>query len=192
MARSAPKSGGSWLFSPVLRPIGKEGTSALFDPSRFVTFTGDGVVPNATGPFDPVRLQIPAVQIDAGIEITTVEDGVMTNPVDPWKAGWYAGLRRPGALDEYGHCGHRDWWGYGPVVFWDLGMVRPGDTIYLLAADGTGATYVVESTTLVPRTVDPQTIINDVGYEALTLITCGGAWTGTGYTDRIIVRAHRI
>jgi len=156
-----------------------------------VTFTGDGVVPNATGPFDPVRLQIPAVQIDAGIEITTVEDGVMTNPVDPWKAGWYAGFagRATGRIRSLRTS--------RLVGLWTGGFLgsRHGpsrDTIYLLAADGTGATYVVESTTLVPRTVDPQTIINDVGYEALTLITCGGAWTGTGYTDRIIVRAHRI
>jgi sortase (surface protein transpeptidase) len=61
-----------------------------------------------------------------------------------------------------------------------------------MAADGTGATYVVNSNTLVPRTVDPQTIITDIGYEALTLITCGGTWTGTEYTDRIIVQAYRI
>lgn len=168
------------------------GHRPLFDPSRFVTFTGDGVIPNATGPFDPVQLEIPAIQVDARIEITTVEDGVMTNPTDPWKAGWYAGFARPGDWTNTVIAGHRDWWGYGPVVFWDLGMLRPGDKIYLLAADGSGATYIVKSTTLVPRTVDPQTIINDVGYEALTLITCGGAWTGAEYTDRIIVRAYRV
>ena len=57
---------------------------------------------------------------------------------------------------------------------------------------GAGATYVVGAVDVVPRTVDPQTIINDVGYEALTLITCGGSWTGTEYTDRIIIRAYRI
>jgi sortase (surface protein transpeptidase) len=45
---------------------------------------------------------------------------------------------------------------------------------------------------VVPRTIDPQLVINDVGYEALTLITCGGVWNGTEYADRIIVRAYRI
>ncbi len=191
---------------PVLAEIGLElaiqsgvptskadrGYLPLFDPERFVTFSGDGTVPNASGPFDPVRLEIPAIHVDAQIEITTVEDGVMTNPTDPWKAGWYAGFSQPGEWTNTVIAGHRDWWGYGPVVFWDLGLLRPGDTIYLLAADGTGATYLVESNTLVPRTVDPRPIIEDIGYEAVTLITCGGVWTGSEYTGRIIIRARRI
>lgn len=164
----------------------------LFDPSRFVAFSGDGTIPNAAGPFDPVRLEIPKIQVDAQIEITTVQDGTMTNPQDPWKAGWYSAFSRPGEWTNTVIAGHRDWWGYGPVVFWNLGQLQPGDKIYLVGADGSGATYIVNSNTLVPRTVDPQTIINDIGYEALTLITCGGAWTGTEYTDRIIIRAYRI
>jgi LPXTG-site transpeptidase (sortase) family protein len=164
----------------------------LFDPSRFVTFAGDGTIPNAPEPFDPARLQIPKIKVDAAIEITTVQDGVMTNPVDPWKAGWFQTFARPGEWTNTVIAGHRDWWGYGPVVFWDLGWLQAGDKIYLSGADGSGATYVVAEVEVVPRTVDPQTIINDVGYEALTLITCGGAWTGSEYTDRIIVRAYRI
>lgn len=170
----------------------EQGHLPLFDASRFVTFLGDGTVPNASGPFDPVRLEIPKIQVDAQIEITTVQDGVMTNPTDPWKAGWYSSFSRPGDWTNTVIAGHRDWWGYGPVVFWNLGQLQQGDKIYLIGADGSGATYVVASTALVPRTVDPQTIINDVGYEALTLITCGGTWTGTEYTDRVIIRAYRI
>ncbi len=175
-------------------PTGRadRGNLPIFDSSRFVTFTGDGTIPNAEQPFDPVRLQIPRIKVDAQIEITTVQDGVMTNPVDPWKAGWFQSFSRPGEWTNTVISGHRDWWGYGPVVFWDLGWLQPGDKIYLSGADGTGATYVVGEVEVVPRTVDPQTIINDVGYEALTLITCGGAWDGTEYTERIIVHAYRI
>jgi LPXTG-site transpeptidase (sortase) family protein len=172
-------------------PAGR-GHLPLFDPARFVAFTGDGAIPNTSGPFDPVRLEIPKIQVDAQIETTTVRDGTMTNPQDPWKAGWYASFSRPGEWTNTVIAGHRDWWGYGPVVFWNLGLLQPGDKIYLLGADGSGATYVVNSNTLVPSTVDPQTIITDIGYEALTLITCGGTWTGTEYTGRIIVRAYRI
>ncbi len=168
------------------------GNLPLFDPSRFVTFQGDGTIPNHDAPFDPVRLVIPKIEVDAAIEVTTVQNGVMTNPADPWKAGWYQSFSRPGEWTNTVIAGHRDWWGYGPVVFWDLGWLQPGDKLYLTAADGDGATYVVGAVEVVPKTVDPQTIINDVGYEALTLITCGGSWTGTEYTDRIIVRAYRI
>ena len=62
-------------------------------------------------PFDPVRLQIPKIKVDAAIEITTVQDGVMTNPVDPWKAGWYQSFSRPGEWTNTVIAGHRDWWG---------------------------------------------------------------------------------
>jgi LPXTG-site transpeptidase (sortase) family protein len=168
------------------------GSLPLFDPSRFVQFTGDGTTPNANVPFDPVRLIIPRIKVDAAIEITSVQDGIMTNPVDPWKAGWYQSFSRPGEWTNTVIAGHRDWWGYGPVVFWDLGWLQPGDKVYLTGADGSGATYVVGEVEVVPRSVDPQTIINDVGYEALTLITCGGVWNGTEYTQRIIIRAYRI
>ena len=168
------------------------GDLPLFDRSRFTTFAGDDTIPNATQPFDPVRLEIPAIRVDASIEVTAVQNGVMTNPVDPWNAGWYEEFARPGDWTNTVIAGHRDWWGYGPVVFWNLGLLQPGDKIYLQAADGSGATYVVESNFLVPRTVDPQTIIEDIGYEALTLITCGGSWTGSEYTDRIIIQARRI
>lgn len=168
------------------------GNLPLFDPSRFVAFSGDGTISNASEPFDPVRLEIPAIRVDAAIEVTSVENGIMANPDDPWKAGWYQGFARPGDWTNTVIAGHRDWWGYGPVVFWDLGLLQPGDKIYLLAADGSGATYVVESNVLVPRTIDPKTVIEDIGFEALTLITCGGTWTGTEYTDRIIIQARRI
>lgn len=175
-------------------PTGRadRGNLPLFDPSRFVTFKGDGTIPNAEEPFDPVRIQIPRIKVDAEIEITTVVDGVMTNPVDPWKAGWYQSFSRPGEWTNTVIAGHRDWWGYGPVVFWDLGWLQPVDKIYLQSAEGDGATYVVGEVQVVPRTIDPQLVINDVGYEALTLITCGGVWNGTEYADRIIVRAYRI
>ncbi len=168
------------------------GNLPLFDPSRFVAFSGDGSIPNAEAPFDPVRLQIPRIKVDAAIEVTGVQNGVMTNPTDPWKAGWYQSFSRPGEWTNTVIAGHRDWWGYGPVVFWDLGWLQPGDKIYLTGADGSGATYVVGAVEVVPRSVDPQSIISDVGYEALTLITCGGVWTGTEYTERIIIRAYRI
>lgn len=180
------------LHSDVPTSPADRGNLPLFDPERFISFAGDGTVPNANGPFEPVRLEIPRIQVDAAIEVTNVRNGVMTNPVDPWKAGWYSSFSRPGEWTNVVIAGHRDWWGYGPVVFWNLGYLQDGDKIYLLAGDGTGATYVVGSITVVPEDVDPQSVINDVGYEALTLITCGGTWTGTEYTSRIVIRAYRV
>ncbi|MCA9858359.1 MAG: class F sortase, partial [Thermomicrobiales bacterium] len=130
----------------------EQGNLPIFDPTRFVDFAGDGAIANASGPFDPVRLRIPSIGVDAEIEITTVVDGVMTNPVDPWNAGWYESFSRPGEWTNTVIAGHRDWWGYGPVVFWKLGNVQSGDKIYLLGADSAGATHIVDSVQVVPRT----------------------------------------
>lgn len=168
------------------------GDLPVFDPSRFGPFEGNGFIPNADEPFDPTRIVIPSIGVDAAIEITTVDDGVMTNPVDPWNVGWYQLFSRPGDWTNVVMAGHRDWWGYGPVVFWNLGNLAAGAPIYVMGANGAGATYLVDTIQLVPSSIDPQVVIGDIGYEGLTLITCGGSWTGTEYTDRIIVHARRI
>jgi LPXTG-site transpeptidase (sortase) family protein len=170
----------------------EQGDLPPFDPERFHRFAGDGTIREATGPFDPVTLQIPRIRVNAAVEQTQIVDGALSNPVNAWNVGWYPALSRPGEWTNVVISGHRDWWGFGPVVFWNLGYVQPGDKVYLLAADGTGATYVVSEVFVVPKDVNPQTIVDDVGYEALTLITCGGKFDGKEYADRIIVRAYRI
>ncbi len=162
------------------------------DARRFRRFTGDGTIPEAPGPFSPVRIVIPKIQIDAKIERVGVTDGAMDVPKDPWNVGWYAVFSRPGERTNVTMSGHRDWWGIGPTVFWNLEQLAPGDKIYLIGKDGRGATYVVTETWQVDASTDAGAVIGDVGYEALTLITCGGAFTGTEYLSRHIVRAERI
>ncbi len=162
------------------------------DARRFRRFEGDETVPEAPGPFSPVRIVIPKITIDANIERVGVTDGVMDVPKDPWNVGWYAVFSRPGERTNVTMSGHRDWWGIGPTVFWNLEQLAPGDKIYLIGKDGRGATYVVTETWQVDANTDAGAVIGDVGYEALTLITCGGAFTGTEYLSRHIVRAERI
>lgn len=170
----------------------ERGKAAAFDPRRFRTFRGDGTIPEARGSFDPVRIMIPKIGIDAAIEQIGITDGVMDVPADAWNVGWYPTFSRPGEWTNVVMSGHKDWWGVGPAVFWSLELLVPGDKIYLVGEDGRGATYVVSEVFAVDANANAKRIIGDIGVEALTLITCGGAFNGVEYLSRIIVQAERI
>ncbi len=163
-----------------------------FDPKRFRTFVGDGTVPEAKGGFNPIEIDIPKIAITAAIEQVGIVEGVMQVPEDAWKVGWYESLAQPGDRTNVVMAGHKDWWGIGPVVFWNLEQLLPGDKVYLRAEDGTGSTYVVTESFQVDAGIDAREIIGDHGTETLTLITCGGTFNGAAYTSRHIVRAERI
>lgn len=163
-----------------------------FDPKRFRTFVGDGTLPEAKGNFEPVEIDIPKISITATIEQVGIVDGVMQVPEDAWNVGWYNTLAAPGDRTNVVMAGHKDWWGIGPVVFWNLEQLAPGDKVYLKAENGKGSTYVITESFQVPAGIDAREIIGDHGTETLTLITCGGAFDGSGYTSRHIVRAERI
>ncbi len=191
---------------PVLAPIGFElavalgvdltptdrGDRPVFDPLRFRNFSGDGLFPNAEGEFTPIKLAIPRIGVNAAVEAVGVDNGVMGVPVNAWNVGWYPSISTPGEGTNVVLSGHRDWWGLGPVVFWNLALLQPGDKIYLIAADGTAATYQVSVAWLVDANIDAGLLVQDTGYEALTLITCGGSFNGTEYDSRQIIRAVRI
>ena len=191
---------------PTLAPIGFElavalgidltpterGDRPLFDPLRFRNYVGDGAFPNADGEFTPVRLQIPRIGVNAVVEAVGVDAGVMGVPVNAWNVGWYPSISTPGEGTNVVLAGHRDWWGVGPVVFWNLSLLQPGDKIYLISADGTAATYQVSLSWLVDADIDAGLLVEDTGFEALTLITCGGTFNGAAYDSRQIIRASRI
>jgi LPXTG-site transpeptidase (sortase) family protein len=168
------------------------GEVLAFDPDRYRRFTGDGTIENADGVFIPTRIMIPKLRVDSVIESVKVEKGVMGTPKNAWNVGWYPSMASPGEYTNVVMAGHRDWFGIGPVVFWNLNKLVPGDKIYVMGPDGAGATYVVNSGWLVDAGIDARELISDTGYEALTLITCGGTWNGKEYSSRYVIRAERI
>jgi LPXTG-site transpeptidase (sortase) family protein len=168
------------------------GEALAFDPDRYRRFTGDGTIENADGVFIPTRIMIPKLRVDSAIESVKVENGVMGTPKNAWNVGWYPSMASPGEYTNVVMAGHRDWFGVGPVVFWNLNKLVPGDKIYVTGPDGAGATYVVNSGWLVDAGIDARELISDTGYEALTLITCGGTWNGKEYLSRYVIRAERI
>jgi LPXTG-site transpeptidase (sortase) family protein len=170
----------------------QRGENPLFDPDRYRRFTGDGTITNADGVFIPTRIRIPKLRVNSVIESVDVVDGVMGVPQNAWNVGWYPTMSSPGEYTNVVMAGHRDWYGIGPVVFWNLHQLTPGDKIYVTGPDGKGATYVVNSGWLVDADIDARELTSDIGYEALTLITCGGAWNGKEYSSRYVIRAERI
>lgn len=164
----------------------------LFSAKRFRTFHGDGTVPEAPGRFAPVHIKIPAIKIDAKVEDIGITAGVMDVPKDAWNVGWYSPIAKPGERTNVVMAGHKDWWGIGPVVFWNLDKLKVGDKIYLTAKNGKGATYEVTKSWSIPSDTDAGVVIDDAGAETLTLITCGGAFNGVEYLSRQIIRAERI
>jgi hypothetical protein len=108
-------------------------------------FFGDGYLPEALGPFSPVRLIAPSLGIDAPIEWTGIAGGVMQTPTDPMAVGWYGDVSTPGTGQSVIVAGHVDYYTIGPAVFYSLSSAGPGTTFYLVGPDGTGATYLFSS-----------------------------------------------
>ena len=159
---------------------------------RFAPTSGDGTVANADTVFAPVAFQIPSIGVDANVENVPVIDGVMQTPEDVWAVGWYYDLPAPGQFTNVVMAAHRDWWGVGPVVFFNLDQVQVGDMIYLWDAAGTGATYQVTAVTIVDAEINAGEVVRDKNADTLTLITCGGAFDGEHYLSRIIVESVRV
>ncbi len=138
--------------------------------------------------FTPSRIQIPSIGVDAWIEQIGIVDGVMQTPADAWNVGWYRDLAAPGGNGNAVFAAHRDWWGIGPVVFYDLGLVSIGETIVITGPDGEAATYVITEIYSVPADADFSSVISSDGDQEITLITCTGTFDGAEYLDRLIVR----
>lgn len=174
----------------------RQGSLAAFDLTAFRAGHGSGNlaggvpdVPSAGPAFSPARIAIPAIGIDASIESIGIDGGVMGVPSNPWNVGWYSGLGGPGGNTVM--AAHKDWASIGPVVFYSLGTLGTGNEIYLYDGDGNAATYIVYEAFTVGAYADAGSIIGDQGGDTLTLITCGGDFSGGMYDLRVIVRASR-
>lgn len=142
----------------------------------------------------PVGLTVEAAGIDAGIERLRVVNGAMQDPTGPWVVAWYENL---GALARNGNvvmAGHIDYWNVGPSVFYNLSTLQPGAEIVVSGEDGKAYPYVVEWVQQFDSTSMPlDDVIGPTENQALTLITCGGAfdYVNGQYLQRTVVRANR-
>lgn len=139
----------------------------------------------------PVRLTIPKIGVDAAVEqVGVAADGSMDVPSDPWNTAWYAPGTRPGMPGNAAIAGHVDYAGIGPVVFWDLGQLVPGDQILVTTADGQQLRFaVLQLASYSPDDAPLLDIFGPARVPNVNLITCAGTFNPVtrSYDQRLVV-----
>lgn len=139
----------------------------------------------------PARLKIPRLKIDALIESAGLKaDGSMDVPINPANVAWFQLGPQPGESGSAvidGHYGSRDG---TAAAFNGLHRLRMGDTISVLASDGSISSFVVRKIQNYDPAADASEVFssND-GLSHLNLITCEGEWNSItqSYSQRLVV-----
>ncbi|WP_432117249.1 class F sortase [Streptomyces sp. bgisy032] len=141
----------------------------------------------------PVRLLVPGIGVDTPvIRLGLAPDGtVEVPPVTAHdRAGWYEHSPTPGRTGPSVILGHVTVGAHGDGVFRRLARLRRGDPIVARLENGAAAHFAVTAVRTVPKDDFPvDDVYGDVDRPELRLITCGGARTGDGYADNVIVFA---
>lgn len=193
---------GLWLVGShpgTHQPRPQPGPVSSGSPRTTAAATGDDPwwrpLPAAHTSFVPARLVIERLRVSAPIEIKGADaHNVMEAPDRPADVAWYRFTARPGSGSNAVFAGHRDFAKVGPAVFWNLGSLKPGDSIEVVSAQQTEIAYRVTEVRSYPVDAVPMSrvLAVDVGDE-VTLITCAGAYSrATGYDHRLVVRALRL
>jgi LPXTG-site transpeptidase (sortase) family protein len=147
----------------------------------------------ALGRSVPVSLRIPAIGVNTPvIRLGLAPDGsVQVPPVTAHdRAGWYRHSPTPGQVGPSVILGHVTVGSYGDGVFRHLDRLHRGDRIVARLENGTAAEFTVSTVRTVAKADFPaDDVYGDVDHPELRLITCGGARTGDGYLDNVIVFA---
>lgn len=141
----------------------------------------------------PVRLIIPAIQVDAAIEpVGVLSSGDLATPEQqPWvDAGWYTSGPHPGEPGSAVIDGHLDRPGGYPAVFWNLHEMHAGEIVKVKMASGKLLLFHVTHTAFyTPQEAPLQAIFGNGSGKYLNLITCAGDWISSEQqtTQRMVV-----
>jgi sortase (surface protein transpeptidase) len=143
---------------------------------------------------DPVRIVIPAIEVDAKIiPVGLLENGDMQVP-SFGLAGWYELGPAPGAGGPAVIVAHVDS-KKGPDVFYRLRQLEPGDEFVVYGSEGDSASFVVDSREQPLKNELPtDRIWNDTWEPVIRLITCGGDFDRDWghYLSNVIVYGHLV
>ena len=170
-------------------------TSGGVDPDTAdQAFTGDPA-PAGLSRSTPTTISIPRIGVAAEImSLGTNPDGtVQVPPLDQaQRAGWYSPGASPGEVGNAVLVGHLDSAKLGPAVFFDLGTLKPGDTITVDREDGSRVTFAVDEVKSYPKTAFPTELVYGPSDKpSLRVVTCGGVFdqSAGSYLNNIIVFA---
>ncbi len=141
----------------------------------------------------PVRLIIPAINVNAAVQYVSVTPrGAMEVPNNTVDVGWFKIGPRPGEKGSAVIAGHFDGQHGEPGVFTNLYQLKAGDKVYIQDNKGYIPFVVRESRLYDPGYADDVFSGNDSAH--VNLITCDGVWDGTkkSYSKRLVVFADTI
>lgn len=139
----------------------------------------------------PVRIEIPAIGVDAPVIDLDLRGETPEVPQDFADTGWYEQTRLPGEIGPAVIAGHVDSVD-GPAVFARLSLLKPGDEIVVTGADGEQRGFVVVGAGQYPKTELPDEVFGfGEPVPELRLITCGGTFDRSvrHYVDNFVVYA---
>ena len=143
----------------------------------------------------PQRLVIPALGVNAAVvpEGTDSTGALKVPPLTAGNlAGWWDGGPAPGQDGPAVIAGHVDSAQAGPLVFWNLRLLKRGDVVTVEPA---GVTFRVTAVTQVAKTSFPTLMVyGPTAGPELRLVTCGGTFDpATGrYLSNLIVYAAEV
>ncbi len=127
----------------------------------------------------PVRLVIPAIEINAPVESVGIRpDGNLATPAQhPWEdVGWYDLGPLPSERGSAVIDGHLDRPGGYPAVFWRLRDIQMGDDVQVTRSAGKTLHFRVTRIAYYLSDQAPlQDIFGNLGGRYLNLITCAGS-----------------
>jgi hypothetical protein len=184
----------------VLRaPGGPPGPSAAASAPRAPVPGALAVAPGVpTSPTShPIRLRIPAIHVSTKIVDEGLDsDGALQVPpltdAGVHEVGWYDLGPTPGQVGSAIIVGHVDSY-QAAGVFYDLGLLVPGNAVEVTLANGKTVHFTVTSVHEYPKAHFPASeVYGPEPYPALRLITCGGAFdAATGhYLSNIVAYAR--
>ncbi len=141
----------------------------------------------------PVRLEIPAISVNAAIEpVGVLASGDLETPAaHPWvDTGWFASGPVPGEKGSAVIDGHLDRPGASPAVFWYLRDIHVGDEVLVVNAQGKTKHFRVTNVAFYsPQAAPLQEIFGNDSGNYLNLITCAGDWIPSQHqtTLRLVV-----
>ncbi|GAB1516551.1 sortase domain-containing protein [Actinophytocola sp. KF-1] len=166
----------------------------LRDVSVAATDPAATTPPPPADPGDPLRITIPAIDVDAAlVPVGLKDDGAMQTP-DFGLAAWYSPGPRPGEQGPAVVVAHVDSKANGPDVFYRLRELAAGDEV-VVHYRTSAVTFVVTGKEQAPKTALPANKIwNGATTPVLRLITCGGAFdrAARSYLDNVIVYADQL
>jgi hypothetical protein len=188
------------LILVLLAPGGPPGPSAAASAPRppaalALPAVAQGVPTSPSAP--PVRLRIPAIGVSTKIVDEGLDaDGALQVPpltdAGVHEAGWYDLGPAPGQVGTAVIAGHVDS-RQTAGVFYDLGNLAPGNAVEVTLANGDTVHFTVTSVQEYSKAHFPASeVYGPEPYQALRLITCGGAFDpATGhYLSNIVAYAR--